>query len=172
MGFSAWISEHYDERGPIVWLAFVLEAIAATVLLGLMIVTCLDVAGRYFFNDSLNGATELTEIGIALIVFAEMPIITWRGAHVIVDILDNFFGTTIVRVLGVFSTLIISASFYFLASRIWDIAARSIRRGEVTEFLEIEVGLIIQYIAVMSWLTAVCMVTYGLLKVWQRPAGT
>jgi len=29
MSFCAWISAHYEEQGPVKWLAFVLEMIAA-----------------------------------------------------------------------------------------------------------------------------------------------
>ena len=89
MSFSAWLSTHYEEEGLVKWLAFFLEVVAALTLFALMILTCTDVLGRYLFNNALDGASELTEICIAIIVFAEMPIITWRGGHVVVDIIDS-----------------------------------------------------------------------------------
>ena len=64
MTFSAWLSAHYEEQGPIKWLAFALELIAAVTLMALMLLTCADVVGRYFFDNSVDGATELTEIEI------------------------------------------------------------------------------------------------------------
>jgi len=164
MTFSAWITAHYEERGPIKWLAFALELIAAVTLMALMLLTCADVVGRYFFDNSVDGATELTEIGIAILIFAEMPVITWRGGHVVVDILDRMLGNTVLKALGLFSAFLISTSLYFLAERIYFLAARSMRRGEVTEYLEIPVGLIVQYIAVMSWVTAGAMITYGVYR--------
>lgn len=164
MTFSAWITAHYEERGPIKWLAFALELIAAVTLMALMLLTCADVVGRYFFDNSVDGATELTEIGIAILIFAEMPVITWRGGHVVVDILDRMLGNTVLKALGLLSAFLISTSLYFLAERIYFLAARSMRRGEVTEYLEIPVGLIVQYIAVMSWVTAGAMITYGVYR--------
>lgn len=164
MAFSAWISAHYEEKGPVKWLAFALELIAAVTLMFLMLLTCADVMGRYFFDNSVDGATELTEIGIAILVFAEMPVITWRGGHVVVDILDRMFGSVVLKALGLFSALLISTSLYFLAERIMYLANRSIRRNEVTEYLEMPAGLIIQYIAVMSWVTAGAMITYGIYR--------
>lgn len=164
MTFSAWVSAHYEEQGPVKWLAFALEFVAAVTLMALMLLTCADVFGRYFFDNSVDGATELTEIGIAILVFAEMPVITWRGGHVVVDILDRMMGSAVLKALGLFSAFLISTSFYFLAERIYYLAARSIRRGEVTEYLEIPVGLIVQYIAVMSWVTAGAMITYGVYR--------
>ncbi len=120
--------------------------------------------GRYFLGNAVDGATELTEMGIAILVFAEMPVITWRGGHVVVDILDRMLGNTLIKILGLFSALLISTSLYFLATRIFQLAERSIRRDEVTEFLEMPVGYIVEYIAFMSWATAALMITYGVYR--------
>ncbi len=164
MSFSAWISAHYEEQGPVRWLAFALELIAALTLFSLMILTCADVFGRYFLGDAVDGTTELTELGLAILIFAEMPVITWRGGHVVVDILDRMLGNTLIKVLGLLSALLISSSLYFLADRIFFLAQRSFRRGEVTEFLHLPVGIIIEYIALMSWITAGAMITYGIYR--------
>lgn len=161
MAFSAWLTAHYEEQGPVKWLAFALELVAALTLFFLMVLTCADVVGRYFFADSVDGTTELTEIGIAILVFAEMPVITWRGGHVVVDILDKMWGSVVLKVLGLLSAFLVSTSLYFVAVRIYELADRSLRREEITELLEIPVGYIVQYIAVMSWFTAALMITYG-----------
>ncbi|MBL4764655.1 MAG: TRAP transporter small permease [Colwellia sp.] len=162
MSFSAWLSTHYEEQGPVKWLAFFLEVIAALTLLLLMLLTCTDVLGRYLFDNSLDAASELTEICIAIIVFAEMPIITWRGGHVVVDILDRFIGKKVIKVLAVFSIFVMSSSLYYVAHRMFFMAERSLRRGEESEYLAIPMGHIVQYIAIMSWITAGSVITYGL----------
>ena len=69
MSFSAWLSTHYEEKGLVKWIAFFLEVIAAITLLILMLLTCTDVLGRYLFDNSLDAASELTEICIAILVF-------------------------------------------------------------------------------------------------------
>ncbi len=164
MAFSAWITAHYEEKGPVAWLAFFLELIAALTLFFLMVLTCADVFGRYFLDNAVDGTTELTEMGIAILVFAEMPIVTWRGGHVVVDILDRMLGNTTIKVLGLLSAFLMSTSLYFLAVRIFELAARSQRRGEVTEYLQLPVAYIVQYIAIMSWITAGAMITYGVYR--------
>ena len=164
MSLANWLADHYEEKGPVAWLAFFLEAFAAMVLMALMLLTCADVLGRYLFDNAVDGSVELTELAIALIVFAEMPVITWRGTHVIVDILDKWLGKTLVFVLSIVSSLLISASLYFLATRMMKQAERSIRRNVVTEYLEMPVGYIVQYIAIMSYATAALMITYGLYR--------
>ncbi|GGK68708.1 TRAP transporter small permease [Amphritea balenae] len=164
MTFSAWISAHYEEKGPVAWLAFFLELIAAITLFFLMLLTCADVFGRYFLDNAVDGTTELTEMGIAILVFAEMPVITWRGGHVVVDILDKMLGNTLIKALGLFSALLMSTSLYFLAVRIFELATRSLKRGEVTEYLQMPVGYIVEYIAIMSWATAALMISYGIYR--------
>lgn len=165
MSLSAWINEHYDEKGPAKWLAFFLEVVSAIVLFFLMALTCVDVTGRYLFNSPLHGSTEMTQIGLALMVFAAMPVITWRGGHIVVDLLDSFLGHKIVKVLSLLAALVMSSSLYVLAWRIFELGERSIRRGAVTEFLGIPSGYVVQYIAIMSWITALGMITYGIYRI-------
>lgn len=162
MSFSAWLSTHYEEKGLVKWLAFFLEVIAALTLLLLMLLTCTDVLGRYLFDNSLDAASEMTEICIAILVFAEMPIITWRGGHVVVDILDRFIGAKVIKALGLLSIFVMSSSLYYVAHRIFYMGSRSIRRGEESEYLAIPMGHIVQYIAIMSWITAGAVITYGI----------
>jgi len=64
----------------------VLDWAAASLMFLLMAMTCVDVAGRYFFNRPLPGGLELTEITMVLLVFAGLPIVTTAREHVTVDI--------------------------------------------------------------------------------------
>lgn len=81
MTFETWLSEHYQEKGPVKWLAFLLECVTAVVLLGLMLLTCADVIGRYFFDNAVDGAVEITEIALAVVVFAELPVAQKPDSH-------------------------------------------------------------------------------------------
>lgn len=103
-------------------------------------------------------------MGIAILVFAELPVVTWRGGHVVVDILDKALGNRVIKALGLVSAFLMSTSLYFLAVRIYELAERSIRREEVTEYLQMPVGYIVEYIAIMSWVTAGAMITYGVYR--------
>lgn len=164
MAFIAWINQHYEEKGPIKWLAFFLELIAAVVLFFLMVLTCADVVGRYFLNNPVKGATELTEMGLAVVLFSAMPVITWRGGHIVVDLIDSFLPNAVIKVLVWISTLLVSVSLYFAAVRVYEIGARSLRRGITSDFLHIPVGLVIQYIAVLSWITSAGLIIYSILN--------
>jgi TRAP-type C4-dicarboxylate transport system permease small subunit len=167
VSFNHWLASNYSEQGPVKYVAFILEAIAATTLFSLMLLTCADVAGRYFFSNSIDGTTELTEIAIAVMIFAVLPVITWRGGHVVVDILDSYFNAKIIKALSLLAAFLMSSTLYLLGVRIFELAARSLRREETTEYLELPVGYIVQYIAALSWITAGLMITYGVYRILQ-----
>lgn len=164
MSFIAWLNQNYEERGPIKWLAFLFELIAAVTLFALMVLTCADVIGRYFLNNPVVGAAELTEISLAIILFSVMPVITWRGGHIVVDLLDSVLPGAVIRVLGFVSTILIAVSLYFVAVRIYELGARDLRRGITTDFLYIPTGLVIQYIALFSFITALLLIVCTFLK--------
>jgi TRAP-type C4-dicarboxylate transport system permease small subunit len=168
MRVKEWMAERYSEKGFFAWLAFVLELIAVAVLFFLMLLTCVDVIGRYLFSNSINGAVELSRISLAILIFTVIPVITWRGGHVIVDLLDHILGKTAVKYLSLASALLIPISLYVVGDRMFELAARSLRRGVVTEYLEFPEGYLIYYIALMSWITAAVMITYGVYRIFAK----
>ncbi|MEO9713553.1 MAG: TRAP transporter small permease [Marinobacter alexandrii] len=165
MAFLQWLKKHYDERGPALWLPLSFETIASVVLLFLMVLTCIDVVGRYIFASPVHGSTELTEIGLAVMVFAAMPVVTWRGCHIVVDLLDSILGPRTVKLFALLAAFVISLSLCAVGWRIWELAERSISRNVVTEFLGLPSGYVMIYIAVMSWATALGMLTYGVFRI-------
>lgn len=165
MAFKTWIKLRYEEKGPAKWLAFFLELIAVIALFGLMLLTCIDVFGRYLFNRPVSGGTELTEIGLAVVIFAVMPVVSWRGGQIVVDLIDLVLKQSIIKYLSLFSAFIISFSLFFIGIRIFELGQRSNKRGITTEFLHIPSGYVIEYIAIMCWLTALSMVTYGVYRI-------
>src|SRR5690625_5581827 len=83
-----------------------------------------------------------------------MPVITWRGGQIVVDLIDGFAPPAVLRLLAWLSTLLITTSFYFVALRIYELGARDLKRGITTDFLHLPAGLFIQAIAILSWITA------------------
>lgn len=126
-----------------------------------MLVTCVDVFGRYLFNNPLTGSTELTEIAVGIVIFSVFPIVSWRNDHVVVDILDHFFSPKVHMIRTIVINLLISVALVFLANRIYLLGQRSLGYGEVTEFLAIPLGWMMIFIAVMCWVTALAVITLG-----------
>jgi TRAP-type C4-dicarboxylate transport system permease small subunit len=59
-----------------------------SLLAAITVLTTLDVVGRYLFNRPLRGAFELTEVLMAALIFAALPLVTLRCEHIAVDLLD------------------------------------------------------------------------------------
>ncbi|MBC7006138.1 TRAP transporter small permease subunit, partial [Photobacterium sp. BZF1] len=50
-----------------------LEALAALSLMLMMVITFVDVVGRFFFSSPLIGSTEMIEVLLAVMVFMAFP---------------------------------------------------------------------------------------------------
>lgn len=58
----------------------------------MMMVTVVDVTGRYVFNAPLPAGFELTEYLMGVLVFLALPLVSAKGDHVRISLLDNRFG--------------------------------------------------------------------------------
>lgn len=61
------------------------------VLCLMMLLTTVDVLGRYVFDKPVQGTFELTEIMLATIVFCSLAFCQFSKGHISVDILVNHF---------------------------------------------------------------------------------
>lgn len=114
-----------------------LGVVAATLLMILVSITCIDVVGRYFLNAPLNGAFEMTEVLLVALVFAALPLATERREHVEVDLLAFAFGEKANRFLIAFGGLFTAAVFFTFAWRLWLHSAKAAADGAVTNALNI-----------------------------------
>lgn len=110
---------------------------AALLLLSLILVTCVDVVGRYFFNAPLSGAFEITEILLAALVFAALPLTTERKEHIEVDLLNVVLPRKVSQYLSAFAGLFSAALLATLAWRLAVFAMHTAEDGAVTNALEI-----------------------------------
>lgn len=99
------------------WVAPVLGWFAGAVLFALMALTCIDVAGRYLFNSPVWGAFELTEMMLAALIFAALPLVSLRNEHVTVDLFDPMTPDWLLRVQHVVACVIGVVSTAYLAWR-------------------------------------------------------
>jgi TRAP-type C4-dicarboxylate transport system permease small subunit len=145
-------------RRPDLWIQRALEGIAALALFVLMAMTCFDVIGRYFYNAPLDGATELTRLMMAVVVFAVMPAAAWREEHITVDLLDKLTPRRFINPRQVAWNLIGALAMAGIAYRVWFLAIRAYDYGDTTEFLEIPIYPITFFIGVLSGVTSVALI--------------
>lgn len=144
-------------------IRIVLIAISSLTLCFIMALTVLDVLGRYFFNSPINGGTELTEHGIAVIVICAIPIITWDNKQIVVDILDRFLAKRIIDLQYLLSSIIGAIGYYAVGNRIFDYAVRSQSRNQISEYLEIPMSYIQYFVGSVCFITATGLIFFVFL---------
>lgn len=83
------MSDHLKRAGQ--WLAQICLVLSALCLLALMCLTVAEVVGRYGFNAPIFGRQDIAQILLAASIFLAFPVVTLRGEHIDVDLLDTWF---------------------------------------------------------------------------------
>lgn len=93
--------------------------LSAGLLFILMVFTCVDVFGRYLFNRPVVGGFELTQIFLAILIFAGLPLITLRNEQITVDLFESFVPNSarriqyaIVQLVGAFISGLLSRQLW------------------------------------------------------------
>lgn len=128
---------------------------SAIVMLIMMLVTVVDVVGRYVFSSPLQGGFEITEILLALIIFAGLPVVSQTNTHITVDLLTSHLSHTARRrqqiVCDVVVALLSMGLAYAMAYKTWDLAAQN----ETTPYLGLPVSPVSAFMCVSCLITAV-----------------
>lgn len=108
------------------WLERTLGVGSALILIAIVLITCVDVVGRYFLNAPLHGAFEMTQVLVAALVFAALPLTTERREHVEVDMVASIIPASLDRKLQIAAGLI---SAVLLAVFAWQLAIYATQLG-------------------------------------------
>ena len=68
-----------------------LETISSVVIFIMMVLTFIDVIGRYVFHKPIFGGTEIISALLALTIFSGLGVINARDEHITVELLDDRF---------------------------------------------------------------------------------
>jgi len=114
-----------------------LGAVSAVVLFAMMMLTALDVAGRYVLNAPLPGGFELTEMMLAGLIYCGLPIVSLRRDHIVIDTLDPFFPRAVKRGLDIMADIICWVTLAGIGWLIFRRAARVAEYGDTTSVLKL-----------------------------------
>ncbi len=142
--------------------------IAAVVLLALVVLTCVDVIGRYFFNNPVVGAVELVRICMAGIIFFSFPLMFLRNDHIIVDLISLFRRGWLGWVFSIVMLVVIVYVAYRIGDRTFDYAVRAFEDEDVTEYLAIPRWPVVGFIS-FSIFAAAVMAALRLLSLISTP---
>jgi len=133
----------------------VLGIAASALLFGMMVLTFFDVVGRYLLNRPIRGAFEVTELGLLVLIFAGLPLVSHADEHVTMDFIDRILPQRIARVWIRVVHAICAAIMFFLAWQVWIKATRIAGYADTTDVLRVPIGPFVYFMALMIGLTGI-----------------
>ena len=140
-------------------LETVLGAISATVLFLMMLLTAVDVAGRYLFNKPVVGGFELTEMMLAALIYCGLPLVSKRREHIVIDTFDPLMSARVKRGLDMFADIVCTVT---LAGIGWLILRRALRvaeYGDTTTVLKLP-------LAPVAWVMGAMIIVTAAIHLW------
>ena len=132
----------------------VLGVAASAILMAMMLLTFVDVVGRYLFNRPVPGGFEVTELGLLVLIFAGLPLVSHADEHVTMDFIDRMLGDRVRAALERAVHVVCAGIFGLGAWLVWLKADRIWEYRDATDVLRIVYGPFVYFMAVMIALTA------------------
>jgi len=142
----------------VAWCGIGLASIAGVCLFAMMAVTFVDVIGRYLFRAPLQGAYELTEFLLPLMVFTALPLVTWSQSHVTTGLFDKAVKGLLLIVKRVSVNVTCALACGYVTIALHRAFAASAALGETSQLLGIPKPPIIGVAAAMSGVATVLLV--------------
>ncbi|MCY4255332.1 MAG: TRAP transporter small permease [Gammaproteobacteria bacterium] len=147
-----------------------LELVMGGFLVLLMLLTFIDVVGRYFFGQPLPGGHVLAQCLVCLVVFTGLPVVALDDEHLRVRLLDGYMTARRKRVRDfVFKSIVIAALAVLAGQMFWQAGYFSVN-GEYFESIRIPLSWMAGYAAAMTSLAALLAIA-GLLHSARRQEG-
>jgi TRAP-type C4-dicarboxylate transport system permease small subunit len=131
----------------------VLGIAASFLLFCLMTLTFADVVARYLLNHPIRGAFEITELGLLVLIFAGLPLVSHADEHVTMDFIDRMLPARLTELWIRVMHALCAAIMFFLTWQVWIKAGRISSYGDTTDVLRILVGPFVYFMALMIALT-------------------
>ena len=131
----------------------VLGVASSVLLVGMMLLTFVDVVARYLLNRPIRGGFEITELLLLVLIFAGLPLVSHADEHVTMDFIDRILPPAALRVLVRVVHALCAAVMFFLAWQVWIKAGAISGYGDTTDVLRITVGPFVYFMDVMIAVT-------------------
>ncbi len=136
-------------------LLVVLEWFSSATILIMMLLTFVDVIGRYLFSQPIFGAAEMVSALLAATIFAGLEITNARDEHIVVELLDHRFRMISPRVCDViiqsFSIVAMGLVAYVMAQA----ALEAYHQNARTFVLEIPTFFITSVVATLALISVI-----------------
>ena len=135
-------------------LETVLGAISATVLFLMMLLTAVDVAGRYLVNRPVVGGFELTEMMLAALIYCGLPLVSKRREHIVIDTFDTFMSKRVKRGFDILADMVCTVALAGLSWLLFQRALRVAQYGDTTTVLTLPLAPVAYLMGTMIVVTA------------------
>jgi TRAP-type C4-dicarboxylate transport system permease small subunit len=108
-----------------------------------------DVVGRYFFNKPLAGGFEITEIGLALLIYCALPLVSARREHIVIDTFDVFMSPAVQRFLNRLADVICFMALSGVGYILYRRAVRVAEYGDTTNVLQLPLAPVVYTMSCM-----------------------
>ena len=130
-----------------------MTTIANILLCVMVVVTCIDVVGRYFFSAPLLGAHEIITLSMGIMIYLGMPLVTASREHLMIDLVANLLSSKGKRIQQIAINSIAALTFILFSYLLLFYGFGLAEDLMITEDLEIEQAPIAYVMAVMCFLT-------------------
>ena len=131
-----------------------LGAASAIVLFAMMMITAVDVVGRYVFGRPLAGGFELTEMLLAALIYCGLPLVSKRREHIVIDTFDWLMSVRMKRAFDVFADVVCWLALSGIGYLIFRRAARVAEYGDTTSVLKLPLAPVAYLMGVMIVIAA------------------
>jgi len=145
-----------------------LARVVALALLAMMLLTALDVAGRYLFSAPLRGAFEITELALGILVFGTFPLLARQGGHIRIDLLSGRLTGPSRRWHASLSGLLSGVVLAVIAWQVAGVARSEATLGYTTMTLGLPTWPFLAAIAALAALDAILSAGYGAASLLER----
>ena len=148
---------------------------SAATLTTLMMITVADVVLRYLFAAPIRGAFELTELGLLVLIFAGLPLVSRADEHVTMDFVDRVLPPWMLMLFVRAVHALVAAVMIGLAWMMWLKAGKIADYGDTSQSLKIPLSPFVYFMVLMIATTGAIHVFKALFKSAargaDRPAG-
>lgn len=143
-------------------IVHVLEVLCSIVLAAMMLLTFVDVVGRYVLGAPVSGAAEMVSTLLALTIFLGLGIANARDKHILVELFDGRIKQIAPEAYDLIVQGFSIAAMCLIAFVLFEQAVEAVRLGSTTIVLEWPLGWITGTVAVLAALSVVSQIL-GLL---------
>ncbi|MGH1479841.1 MAG: TRAP transporter small permease [Geminicoccales bacterium] len=151
------------------WLLPFMRLASALLLLLMMILTFVDVVGRYVFTAPVFGAAEMIQFLLAMTIFAGLALVNASDDHISVDLFDHSLSRLLPRLRPLLIQLFSLIAMIIIAYQLTEFAIEAQQNNRITVVLEWPLAAVAFAIAGLSCLSLLAQIL-GLLS--RAPADT